>query len=284
MPFKIVYLLLKGIYHILLGIGHGISWLVLKIRDRLNKSAEVKETRKNSNETKSPSKFSIFKSEKDNPKYSQFQELKQITGSFDTFESNILTSGSLIGIILGARGTGKSAIGMKLLENIKAKTSRSVCAMGFKKETLPSWILSIDSIENIPNNSVVLLDEAGIEFSSRESMSSLNKILSNLLLISRHKDLTILFISQNSSNLDLNILRQADFLIMKPSSLMQKDFERKKIKEIYEKVNQHFKELSHEEGLTYVYSNKYQGFISNPLPSFWNSNVSKAYSNFKEEQ
>ena len=64
---------------------------------------------------------------------------------------------------------------------------------------------------------------------------------------------------------------------------MQKDFERKKIKTIYEEINSYFKELNHEKGLTYIYSNKYRGFVSNPLPSFWSTNVSKAYSNFKKE-
>ncbi len=249
-------------------------WLARKLKNIFTKTMENKTNR---------SSFKDYLKSKHNPKYELFKELRPLNGTFKEFENFILLNNSLIGIILGARGTGKSAIGLKLLENIKSKTPRNVCAMGFKKETLPFWILPITTVEEIPNNSVVLLDEAGIEFSSRESMSSVNKILSNLLLVSRHKDLSVLFISQNSSNLDLNILRQADFLIMKPSSLMQKDFERKKIKWIYDNVSKHFNELANETGLTYIYSNKYQGFISNPLPSFWSTNVSKAYSGFKEK-
>ena len=203
--------------------------------------------------------------------------LKNLKGTFSSFEEKLLSEQSTIGIILGARGTGKTAIGLKLLENIHSKTGRTVYTMGFKTEDLPHWILNIDSIDDVKNDGAVLLDESGIQFSSRESMSNINKLLSNLLLISRHKDLTLLFISQSSSNLDINILRQSDFLILKPSSLLQKDFERKKINDIYKEAEKDFKHFKEDKGLAYIYSEAYKGFISNPLPSFWTSNVSKAF-------
>jgi len=209
--------------------------------------------------------------------YEPLKIIEDLDGDYNKFENKLFGSSSLIGIILGARGTGKSAIGMKLLENIKAKTNRKVCAMGFKKATMPDWIKVVSNIEDIPIDSVVLIDEAGIEFSSRESMSNANKLLSSLLLIARHKDLTILFISQNSSNLEINIIRQADFLILKPSSLLQKDFERGKIKEIYSEAQSKFKQHKDVVGLTYIYSTEFRGFVTNSLPSFWNKDVSKAY-------
>jgi len=149
--------------------------------------------------------------------------------------------------------------------------------LGFKSETLPNWIQVIKEINEIENDSVLLIDEGGIEFSSRKSMSGSNKLLSELLLISRHKNLSVLMITQSSSNLEVNAIRQADYLIMKPSSLLQKDFERKKIKEIYESVSQDFEDLKEDLGLTYIYGSNYAGFVSNSLPSFWDENVSKGY-------
>ena len=115
-------------------------------------------------------------------------------------------------------------------------------------------------------------------------MSDANKLLSEILLIARHKDLSVLFISQNSSNIDINAIRQADYLILKPSSLLQQDFERKKIKDIYQKVNAHFEELKGDIGLSYIYSDKFQGFTSNTLPSFWSNKVSKGYKDFKKQK
>ena len=212
------------------------------------------------------------------PQYQEFKQIKKIKGSYKTFENYLLKNKSTIGIILGARGTGKSAIGMSILENFASKTKKNIYALGFKQSAVPKWIKVIKDIEDIEENAMLLIDEGGIEFSSRDAMSNANKLLSKILLIARHKDLSVMFISQNSSNLEINAIRQADYLLLKPSSLLQKDFERKKIKAIYEESQKHFDELKGTQGLTYVYADKFRGFVTNSLPSFWSDKVSKGYS------
>ena len=72
-------------------------------------------------------------------KYSKFNEVKKLNGNLNKLENKIFKSSS-IGIILGARGTGKSAIGMKVLENMVSKTNKNAYAMGFNAKSLPSWI------------------------------------------------------------------------------------------------------------------------------------------------
>ncbi len=245
---KIPYFIVKGIY------------LIIKKIEQ--KSSETKEKRIR---------------ESMSAEYSELKLIKELKGNNKKWENKLISSDSQIGIILGARGTGKSAFGIKLLENIYSKKKSKCFAMGFRKEDLPSWIESVESTEQIKPNSYVLIDEGGILFSSRKSMTNANKILSDLILISRHKNLTILFISQNSSNLEINAIRQADFLALKPNSLLQKDFERKKIKDIYDEAGDLFEKYKEDKGLTYIYSNEFKGFISNPLPSFWNKNLSKEF-------
>lgn len=209
--------------------------------------------------------------------HEDFQVVNTKDGDYLEFENKVNKADSKIGVILGARGTGKTAFGMKFLENSRAKYNKKCYAMGFDSDELPSWITSVNSIEELGNNAIVLIDEGGILFSSRDSMSNANKLLSDLILIARHKNLTILFISQNSSNLDINILRQADFLVLKPSSLLQKNFERKIIQKIYDQAEEHFEEHKEVPGLTHIYSEKFNGFVSNPLPSFWGTNISKSF-------
>jgi len=209
--------------------------------------------------------------------YQQFKIVKTKSGNFKEYEKYLLSDKSKIGIILGARGTGKTAVGIKILENIYAKNKRKLYAIGFKNEDMPSWIETIETIDQIKNNSTILIDEGGVLFSSRRAMTNPNKMLSDLILVSRHKNLSILFISQNSSNLDINILRQADYLILKPTSLLQEDFERKKIKNIYEETEEDFKKNKSIKGLTYIYSEIFEGFMANPLPSFWSINISKSF-------
>lgn len=203
---------------------------------------------------------------------------KQSSGELGDFENRLLSSKSMVGIILGARGSGKSALGMRLLENISAKTGRAVCAMGFEESSLPAWIAAVDGVESVPNGAFVLVDEGGITFSSRSSMSSANKVLSSLLFVARHKDISALFIAQNSSNLEVNAMRQADCLLLRRPSLLQKDFERKIIADIYDAAQGGFASLPQQgKHSTYVYSDEFRGFVSNSLPSFWSDKASRGF-------
>jgi hypothetical protein len=210
-------------------------------------------------------------------KHEEFKVVHVVEGDYFDWVDHVSKSDSQIGIILGARGTGKTAFGVKFLENFHAKYDKECFAMGFKEEEMPAWINVVDDIEEIGNDSVVLIDEGGVLFNSRSSMSNANKLLSGLMMVARHKNISIIFISQNSSNLEVNILRQADFLALKPSSLLQKDFERKIVKKIYESSGEHFEKFKEDEGLVHIYAGKFRGFVSNPLPSFWGEGVSKGF-------
>ncbi|MFH1608282.1 MAG: zonular occludens toxin domain-containing protein [archaeon] len=210
-------------------------------------------------------------------KYRHFEILQTEDGNYNLWEKNLFESDSKIGVIIGARGTGKTAFGVKFLENFYSKNKKRCYAIGFKENEMPMWINVVQNINQLTNNSFVLIDEGGILFSSRSSMSNVNKLLSELILIARHKNLSILFISQNSSNLDVNILRQADFLVLKPSSLLQKDFERKIVQKIYEQADESFGKFKDVKGVTYIYSGDFKGFVANPLPSFWKETISKSF-------
>jgi hypothetical protein len=216
--------------------------------------------------------------------YEKFNIVEHDSGDFQEFEKKLIKSDSTIGLVLGARGSGKTAIAVKMLENIYAKTKKSCYAMGFKEEDMPIWIDVVEDIKEIKNNSFVLIDEGGILFSSRRSMAEPNKLLSELMFIARHKNMSIIFISQNSANLEINAIRQADYLVLKTSSLLQKDFERAKIKDIYEAVSEKFRQYKKIKGITYIYSDEFTGFVENPLPSFWTKKISKAFSKETDEE
>jgi len=211
------------------------------------------------------------------PVYNDLEVIHGNKNNFRDWENKIFKSDSKIGVILGARGSGKTAFALKFLENFHSKTKKKCFAIGFQEDEMPGWIKVVPDISKIENDSFVLIDEGGILFSARKSMSNANKLLSDLILIARHKNLNILFISQNSSNLDVNILRQADFLILKPSSLLQKNFERKIIQKIYDGVSDLFDQHKDKPGTTYIYSDLFEGFVNNPLPSFWTGSISKSF-------
>jgi len=219
------------------------------------------------------------------PEFASLNQLNSKNGSLEEFEQKVYSPKSTIGLVLGARGSGKSALGMRFLENISAKKTRKVYAMGFNPSALPKWVYCTNELDAIPNGAFVLVDEGGIAFSSRSAMSNANKLLSSLILVARHKDISVLFISQNSSNLEINAIRQADYLLLRKPSLLQMDFERKKISDIYKKIAPDFEKLPQKgKHATFVYSDEFEGFAANQLPSFWSQKASKSFSGYVAKQ
>ena len=250
-----------------------LPWTIAKgihtLQQKFDQSKQVKEVK--------------TKREAMTAQYEPFTVTETKQGNFQAFEKHIFASDSTIGIIVGARGSGKTGFGIKLLENLYAKHKKKCFAIGFIEQEMPSWITVAEDPQQLENNGFVLIDEGGILFSSRKSMTSANKMLSDLLLIARHKNLSILFIAQNSSNLDVNIIRQADYLVVKKPSLLQKDFERKFIQDIYNKVGDEFKKYGDKKGVTYIYADKFTGFVENPLPSFWSVKISKSFAQVQQD-
>ncbi|MBU0760636.1 MAG: hypothetical protein KJ858_03025, partial [Nanoarchaeota archaeon] len=74
------------------------------------------------------------KREKITAEYGELRIIEAISGDLSAWEKEILKAESKIGIILGARGSGKTAFAIKLMENVYFKKKVKCYAMGFKKE------------------------------------------------------------------------------------------------------------------------------------------------------
>ncbi len=203
---------------------------------------------------------------------------KTITGSFTDFRKR-LDSESLIISVVGRRGAGKSALGFALLETIFAKTDRKAFVMGVDQKLIPKWIESVQEVDDVDNGGLLLIDEGAVSFSSRESMSKKNRELGKLLAIARHKDLTLIFITQNTGMMDKNVLNLTDTLIFKEGSLLQEKMERHAMKDFYEKSSKELKAIqkSKRKGYAYVFDDDFEGLIKTDLPTFWNTKVSKSH-------
>ncbi len=238
-------------------------------------------------------KFSYNSVKKSKNKIKEKKEYKKRPGSVKENEIEILNSEgdfsnfmnlldkSKIGLIVGGAGTGKSSFAMLLAENLKSFKNKKIYAVGFSRNELPKWIehVEIEDIDKIKNNSLLILDEAGISLSARRSMSKFNVLFSNLLNIRRHKGISILAVLQNSSNIDLNFIRQSSFVIFKKFDLFQHETERKIISNTYTKIKDDFENYhkKHGQGLSYIYSEEFKGFIKSGLPSFWTESLSKSF-------
>jgi len=220
---------------------------------------------------------SLFKSKPREP-FIPFDVVETKKGNPKKF-SEKLQKNSLIVLIIGKRGGGKTSLGMKLLEFFHHATSRKCYALGYKDAKLPFWMKKVDDIDKIPNNAIALFDEGAILFSARESMKHINKELGKMMAIARHKNLTLILITQNSGMIDLNVLRLADTLLLKEPSLLQSQFERKGLKDIYDAVKPSFEKLEGKNAYAYVWDDEFQGLIKYSLPAFWTEKISVSFKN-----
>jgi len=142
-----------------------------------------------------------------------FDVKKEVEGNFDSLLESMKDS-SLIMIITGRRGGGKTALGMKFVEfgNIFKK---KIYVIGFDNSKVPRYVKKAEKLDDVANGSLVLVDEAGISFSARESMKKANKEMANLLSIARHKNLSLIFITQNCMSLRTKVITEKSIKTLK---------------------------------------------------------------------
>ena len=206
-----------------------------------------------------------------------FNIVEQTSGDYDDFEDR-LRNHSLIILITGKRGSGKTALGFKLLEVVRGK--RKAYYLGEGK--LPKFIKKVSDIKDVRNNSILLVDEAAITYSSRSSMKQSNKILGELMTIARHKNLSLIIITQNSAMIDLNVMRLSDTIIFKEPSLLQSRFERKSILDLFRKAEEQFKKIESKDRKKhfYVIDDEFEGILDFSLPNFWSDKISKSFAKY----
>lgn len=194
-------------------------------------------------------------------------------GKLEEFEK-FLNAQPLVVVILGARGTGKTALGFRVMENIKADfPERRACTLGFPEE-LPNWIEKYEEIEETPQNAVVLVSEAGMYGHTNLFLKSVTQ--------ARHAQQTLLFDLQNSADLSKKVFRQLDVLLCKKPSMMQADTERTCLMEFIREIYKKFLKLKEHKRYVWVVSEDYTGMLTTELPSFWSTNISCAFRKKKE--
>jgi len=189
-------------------------------------------------------------------------------------------------LILGKRGSGKTALGFKLVEEIhKISPKRTLYLASFPDQVsllVPAYLHVAEDILDVPNGSLVLIDEAALKYASRKWQSKDTIEVTELIEVCRHKDLSMIFITQNSSSLAASVLRFVNTLLLKQTSLLQEFLERAKFSKIFKQAEIALDEVEDKNKLPYffVFDDEIKGVGKSDLPSFWSESLSKTYSSF----
>ena len=68
----------------------------------------------------------------------------------------------------------------------------------------------VQRLEDIPPRAAVLIDEAYLIFGARSAMTAAGRSVGTLVNLSRQRSWSLIFITQDSRQLDVNVLSQAD--------------------------------------------------------------------------
>ena len=195
-------------------------------------------------------------------------------------------------VINGHRGEGKSALGWWLAQDLQKRNKKKVAAYGMPTEArkvFPQRGFGRGGIQYVNNlqevsalkPSIIICDEAAFIAHARDSMAKQNKDWLKLIAICRHKDHLLIFIHQQSRQLDVQILMDADLVLMKrPTELHVRGARN----ELAPEVRQAAKQFSEMRGDTrkkvYVvdYHKPEAKMLTASMPKWWTNKISKAYS------
>ena len=185
-----------------------------------------------------------------------------------------------VAVVMGRRGSGKTGLAFWVMEeyhrskNIGGAVFKAPSAM---RKLLPDWVETPQRIRGIPEDSVVIIDEAQQVANARRSSSNDNLDLANLVALSRQRNQLIILISHHSRKLDMVDVMDASRIIWKQPTAGQVMFERPELKPFCQRaINKFSEQKGNLKRMAYVmdFESLTFGFTPAKLPTFWNDGLS----------
>jgi hypothetical protein len=184
-------------------------------------------------------------------------------------------------LLLGGRGSGKTALGFRLLELFRYKLTPYVIGLPSQcAHLLPDWIGIEERLEDVPSWSISLVDEAYLSNHARDWAKAESRDLCRLLNLSRQQNKTIIFSAQQGRQINLDIASSANVMVLKNPGMLQTEFERPALRQIVSDAKLAFETISGDrKKWSYVYSPDagFNGLVENILPTFWSQKLSRMY-------
>jgi len=184
-------------------------------------------------------------------------------------------------LILGKRGSGKSALGYRLLELFRYGPRPYVVGVpASARSLLPDWIGIAPSLEEVPRNAMALVDEAYLAYHARGSMLRESRAMSQMLNLSRQREQTLVFVSQEARQVDRNIASSANVVVFKDLGMLQLEFDRPELAKLASQAQAALDGVTGDKrrrSFVYAPDTDFCGLMENQLPSFWKPSLSKLF-------
>ena len=186
-------------------------------------------------------------------------------------------------VIVGHRGSGKTALAFRIVELMRYRASPYVLGLPANAaKLLPEWIGLIDDLESIATNSVIYIPESYRLFHARAAQTRQNRLLADLVNLSRQRRQTLIFDIQNPAHLDRNILSETDILLIKEPGPFTSGFDRPQWRRFMDGARSTFAILDKRSRRRSVWvfaphSGIEGRILQNELPSFWSERLSRVF-------
>ena len=193
---------------------------------------------------------------------------------------------SLAALILGRRGSGKSALAYFLAERLARAHGLLPAVVNFPRERaslLPrDWVVVPLREVYTLEDAVVLVDEGTWQVPAG---AKIEEVVRGFVSLARQRNQVIIFVFHAAADVGSRILRGADLLVFKEPSHRQILFGSKDrwMRRLLEEAKERFRVLR-ESGAdvrewAYVDSEQpeYRGLLRNPLPTFWSEDLSRPW-------
>ncbi len=186
-------------------------------------------------------------------------------------------------LILGARGSGKSAAAVRIQELLRYTAAPYAVGLPHRaSKLLPDWYGLADDFSTIPNNSIIYIPESYRMFHSRSARSAQGLAIGDIVNLSRHRKHTLIFDVQNPAHLDRNILSEVDILLIKEPGAFQQGFERSQFRASMDAARAAFSGLSKMRKKKAVWvvapgADINGRLMENLLPTFWTDALSRIF-------
>lgn len=192
-----------------------------------------------------------------------------------------------VNIVLGKKGTGKSALAYWLTEELSKEHRLTPIVINLPSERrslLPDHY-RVHELDDMPglSDAIILIDEGTTMLPA--GRAKIEEMVKGYVALSRQRNQTILFVFHSSADVGSRILRGVDAILLKEPSWRQIRYgaKDKHLQELLTEAKGEFKKLAdncrNTKAFTFVECEEpeFQGMLENPLPSFWSDELSKAW-------